>query len=133
MGSKTTRVDFYRINVNGQIPNAPVHWGYLVRFYIQGWDFYTTPYRTEIDPPTRDADGREQPFDLSVALETLEDAGWTVRRWATGARAWRGPAMPVRTREQIIGMRRRQSRRLAESHGQPEPEFTTFIDYAYEG
>lgn len=144
MGSQTTRIDFHRINVNAQTPGTPVRWGYMVRFYTQGWDYAvtsgdaTTPYRTETDPPMRGADGRTRPFDLETTLAQLEMTGWTVRRWrasdaGVSARAWRGPASPVRTREQIIALRRRQSARLAESHGQVEPQHTTFIDYAYEG
>lgn len=150
MSSQTTRIDFYRINTNAQKPPepgsgcAPIHWGYMVRFFCQGWDYFTTPYRVEIDPEMRNEDGSVTPFDLEKTLQKLEAAGWTVRRWRAGgagvsARAWRGPATPVRTREEILRMRRRQSRRLAESAsaaadgGSTEPEFTTFIDYAYEG
>ncbi len=115
-----------------------MRWGYLVRFFARGWDYFTEPYRTEIDPPMRMEDGSERPFDLETTLSRLEQSDWTVRRWGAGsagvsARAWRGEPQPVRTREQIIAMRRRQSARLIESHGKPEPQFTTFIDYAYEG
>lgn len=133
MSRQTTRIDFHLVNVNAQTPGAPVRWGYMVRFFTQGWDYFTNPYRIEVDPDMRDDDGSTRPFDLDITLARLAASGWTVRRWTTGARAWRGPATPVRTREEILRLRRRQSRRLAESHGQPEPEFTTFIDYAYEG
>jgi hypothetical protein len=128
--SKTTRIDFLLVNV-AALPE--VRWGYLVRFFARGWDYFAEPYRTEVDPPMRMEDGSEQSFDLETTLSRLEQSGWTVRRWATGARAWCGEPQPVRTREQIVAMRRRQSARLIESHGRPEPQFTTFIDYAYEG
>jgi hypothetical protein len=133
--SKTTRIDFLLVNV-AELP--PIRWGYMVRFFARGWDYFTEPYRTEIDPPMRMEDGSEQPFDLEATLARLEQAGWAVRQWRAGeagvsARAWRGEPQPVRTREQIVAMRRRQVARLIESHGKPEPQFTTFIDYAYEG
>jgi hypothetical protein len=144
MSAKTTRIDFYLVNINAGEPSKPIVWGYMVRFFALGWDYWTTPYRTEIDPPMRmqddaPAEPTVRPFDLDTTLAQLEQSGWTVRKWGaspagvTGARAWRGQPQPVRTREQIIAMRRRQSARLLESQGQPEPAFTTFIDYAYEG
>ena len=133
MSSQTTRIDFYRVNINADDPRQPVAWGYLVRFFARGWDCWTTPYRTEIDPLMRLTDGSAQPFDLATTLDQLAQSGWTVRRWATGARAWRGQPEPVRTRAQIVAMRRRQTQRLIDSCGQPEAAFTTFIDYAYEG
>jgi len=126
----TTRIDFHRVNVAKE---GPVQWGYLVRFFCDGWTFGTAAYRVENDPPLKQGDGTTVPFDLETALAKLEACGWTVRRWETGARAWRGPATPIRTREQILRMRRRQSEHLWLTGGHPDPGMTTFIDYAFEG
>jgi len=60
----------------------------------------------EINPPIQAATG-PQAFDLATALAILAARGWTVRRWRTGARAWRGAPEPVRDRAGIHKLRRR--------------------------
>ena len=57
---------------------------------------------------------READFDVEAALEKLEGMGYTVRRFAGGARAWKGTPEPVRTRHQIIERRARAWRRVGE-------------------
>lgn len=44
-------------------------------------------------------------FDLDGALAWCRANGWTVRTWPGGARAWHGPARPVRTRAEIQRLR----------------------------
>ena len=53
-------------------------------------------------------------FDLDNAVDWLQRHGYTVRRWPTGARAWKGQPWPIRTRSQIR-RRRAEVERLAMS------------------
>ncbi len=59
----TTRIDFHRVNVAKE---GPIQWGYLVRFFCDGWTFGTAAYRVENDPPIKQPDGSASPFDLET-------------------------------------------------------------------
>lgn len=70
----------------------------------------------------------EGAFDVQGALAWLRERGWAVREWPGGARAWRGgKPIPIRTREQIITLRRAWER-----YGAPEGVALVNVDLAYD-
>lgn len=71
--------------------------------YPYGWKAQTRPMSQE----TRSA-------TLESVVEQYKKDGWQVRRWAGGARAWKGPLLPVRDQDAILQMRRRYSQRPGE-------------------
>lgn len=75
-------------------------------------------------------------FDLDAALAWCEEHGYTVRRWPSGARAWKGKPWVIRTRLQIWRKRERAEREVASfirrHPGRPTPGLT-FLDFAYDG
>lgn len=111
-GPTITRIDFFLFNERAytgrDLPSC------RVLKYAAGWTASTPPVSIEINPPIKlNPAGVEptaagaQPFDLETALTILTARGWTVRRWKTGARAWRGAPEPVRDRAGIGKLRRR--------------------------
>lgn len=125
-----TRIDFYRINVGVALGERTTRWGYRVEKYIDGWTANTPPHEITLDPPIKSTTGQEQPFDLDNALAALQARGWTVHRWPTGARAWLGPTLPVRDRQQITRLRAALTRQLYETRG--HTELSTQVDLAYD-
>ena len=125
-----TRIDFHYVNQT--LPPAAPRYGWQVFKYLDGWTASTPAAMVESDPPLKPTPEHPEPrpFDLDEALARLEAAGWTVHRWQGGARAWKGPALPVRTREQIRSMRRRFTAELIRTAG--HPHLTTFADLAYD-
>ncbi len=80
--------------------------GWRVREYPLGWEPKTRP-------------SKERLVDASAAeslLASYEAAGWTVRRWQGGGRAFKGQPQPVRDRYAIMDMRRRAESELHEQH-----------------
>ncbi len=80
MGSQTTRIDFYRINVNAQHARRPGPLGLpgpLLHPRL-GLLYHPLPHRDR--PAHARREGRQRsPFDLDMTLAKLEAAGWTVR------------------------------------------------------
>ncbi len=71
---------------------------------------------------------KPEPFDIEAALAWCEANGWAVRRWATGARAFRFGLEPVRSIREIQRMRE-------ELKQYPRPELgdrTFVLDLAYD-
>ena len=58
-------------------------------------------------PPGRAASDKSivENWTLEDMCTWLEDAGWKVRRWPGGARAWKHEISPIRTRHRIRKMR----------------------------
>ena len=56
----------------------------------------------------------------------LESKGWIIRRWPTGARAWKDKLRPIRTRSQIWRKREQYSR-----HPLPNMELHA-VDFAFD-
>jgi hypothetical protein len=104
-----TRVDFFRFNEKAYTGVDRECWR-VVKF-AEGWTAHTPPVDVRINPTLRTVDG-EEPFDIERALGLLERAGWQVRRWRGGARAWKGEMLPVRDRAAILRMRARAEREL---------------------
>jgi hypothetical protein len=99
-----TRIDFFLYNE--KVYTGVDRLACRVMKYASGWTAHTEPAAVELNPPIKIAAG-EIPFDLDTALAELTARGWSVRRWQTGARAWRGAPEPVRDRFGIQKMRRR--------------------------
>ena len=70
--------------------------GRTVILKLQAREGRDIPVEHKIHPPG---------FDLEIALAWCEAHGYTVRRWAGGARAWLGAPRPVRTTHQILSRR----------------------------
>jgi hypothetical protein len=89
------------------------------------------------DIPTRH-EIKTTDFDLDAALAWCKENGYTVRRWPSGARAWRGKPWPVRTAHQIVKLRRKlEADWLTEFRRNPG-KWSTFdtllsLDLAYDG
>jgi hypothetical protein len=122
-----TRIDFELINVG--IEYHRVQWGWRIAKFIDGWTANTPPHVVEYDPPIRTPNDFKN-FDIDTALDLLQQNGWTVHRWDTGARAWKGPALPVRNREQIIKLRARLTHNLVQTQGHTDR--STQVDLIYD-
>lgn len=79
-----TRVDMF------VIPN-----GIRIVKYPEGWTASTREASDHVNTENT----------LDEMLEWFVAYGWTIKRWATGARAFKGRALPVRTRWGIQYMR----------------------------
>lgn len=71
----TTRIDF--ICIEGQMH---------IRKYPYGWTALTPPISDEIKTTQ----------ECEAAIRWCNENGWTVHRWQSGGRAWKGPLLPVR-------------------------------------
>lgn len=125
-----TRIDFQLMNVGVTLGEHTPRWGYRVAKFIDGWTANTPPHELSFDPPIKSTDGQEQPFNLDTALAALRARGWTVHRWPTGARAWLGPVLPVRNRDQIAQLRTRLTRNLIALQG--HTDLSTQVDLAFD-
>lgn len=81
-----TRVDM-KANVNGV----------FVQQFEDGWTAMTPPVERHTNAET----------SLADMVAWFKQRGWTVREWPGGARAFRGQPMPVRTKGEILRLRRR--------------------------
>jgi hypothetical protein len=104
-----TRVDFFLFNEKAYTGVDRQCW--RVVKYAEGWTAHTPPVDVRVNPTLKTANG-EEPFDIDRALALLERAGWQVRRWRGGARAWKGEMLPVRDRAAILRLRARAEREL---------------------
>lgn len=104
-----TRIDF--LGFNEKVHTGRDRFVWRVTKFADGWTAYTPAIDIQIDPPIHTPDG-EQPFDIEVALALLAGAGWKIRRWPNGARAWKGEMLPVRDRAAIQRLRAKASTAL---------------------
>lgn len=105
---KTTRVDFLKLG-------AEFH----IRKYPHGWTAKARPSE----------DKQVSETEWLAAIAWCESAGWTVRRWPGGARAFKGAPMPVRDARAIRAMRNRVNADYAA--GRPT-DSKRFFDLAYD-
>jgi hypothetical protein len=68
-------------------------------------------------------------LEIAQAAQWLEAHGYTVRRWPTGLRAWRGEPWPIRTPGQIR-KRRAEVERLAQAGHLPGKFFYGGLNFA---
>jgi hypothetical protein len=124
-----TRIDFHQVNLGAD--EGMIRWGYRVEKYIEGWEHapgvaaYDVTFNPRIQTPTGTIS-----FDLDKALHILEANGWIVRRWWSGARAWRGEIHPVRTRHEIHTVRRRIEKQIRS--GLATQGAHTSLDFAFD-
>ena len=83
-----TRIDFIKDGV------------WTVKKYPYGWTARTEPLTTEVK-------GAE--FDFDQALAYLHSKGWVTVRWDGGGRAWKYRKAPIRTKEEILSLRKKSS------------------------
>ncbi len=91
---RITRIDFSVIRAGVIVNKFPENW----------YSDRAGPVSHEIKPPD---------FDLEAAIRWLQEHGWSVRRWSDGARAWRGPMLPVRD---SVAIQRLRNKLTEESH-----------------
>jgi hypothetical protein len=75
-------------------------------------------------------------FDVDAYLKTLEDAGWTIRRWqfprvSNGARAFKGEPWPVRSKTEITSKRDEYREKLMR-YGADSTVDLSSVDLAYD-
>jgi hypothetical protein len=105
---KIVRVDFVKLG-------DALH----IQKYPYGWTANTRPIEDKVVSLA----------ERESAISWCESRGWTVRRWPDGARAFKGPAMPVRDARTIRSMRNRVN--TDHSAGRPTDN-KRFFDFAYD-
>ena len=79
------------------------------------WTVAKYPYGWKAGTPALSRETKGDKFNIDKSLAWLADKGWTVVQWPGGARTWWGGMKPIRSREEILAMRRDQeSKHLAD-------------------
>jgi hypothetical protein len=73
---------------------------WTVKKFCYGWTARTEPLSAEI---------KDDKFDFEKSLAYLQSKGWVTVRWDGGARAWKYRKAPIRTKEEILELRRRSN------------------------
>jgi hypothetical protein len=94
-----------------------------------GWHLQKFPHGWTAKTPAI-SDVLKTEAEIEAAIQWCQEQGWTVRRWNSGARAWKGEVKPVRDRAGILAMRRRVEAQF--TRGENVGTNQIFYDFAFD-